>query len=153
MALLFFLHFVDLEPIPQLRFGVTITTSGPRIQPRATLRCSSPRYPSFPRVQDTIETWCNRPSCSWRWQTAVAWRAKRALRRGQGELARYSQSRLVCDVVLSHGRLVGERQAYGAPVPSRFLMRPPNLSLRGLVTPGPVWDSFCLSPDWVASDR
>jgi hypothetical protein len=110
MALLLFLHFVDLEPIPRLRFGVTITTGSPRIQPRAALRCSSPRYPSLPRVQDAIETWCNRPSCPWRWQTAVAWRAKRALRRGQGELARYSQSWLVCDVVLSHGRLVGERQ-------------------------------------------
>lgn len=110
MALLLFLYFVDLEPIPRLRFRVTIATGSPRIQPRPTLRCTSPRNPSLPRVQDAIETWCNRPSCPWRWQTAVAWRAKRALRRGQGELARYRQTWLVCDTVLSHGRLVGERE-------------------------------------------
>ena len=153
VALLLFLHFVDLEPISRLRFGLTITTSSTRIQPRATLGRSSPRYPGLPRVQDAIETWCNRPSGTWRWQAAVTWRAKRTLRRGQGELARYSQSWLICGVVLSFVRLVSRKTRCAAPVPSRFLIRPPNLSLRGLDKPGPVCDNFCLSPDWVASDR
>ena len=97
-ALLFFLHFIDLEPIPRLRFAVTTTTDSTRIQSCAALRCSSPRYPSLPRVQNAIETWCNRSSCTWRWQTAVARGAKRTLRRGQGELSRYGQSRLVYSV-------------------------------------------------------